>query len=389
MDDVDADPDYNPDDDVEDEASVSSEFPDILEVEKHAHCLNLSDAGEFMVWVRTQQDELEHHVKVGGSLAQSGYRDFVSLLRDGIFKMHTWSPIEAADVDLVMKTVVDPTCTAWKKRMKGVKTGNCCQIWKQGDKREEILRIAEERDIPDEAEEVLPEGSLEDKTEEEQRDIRQTIKRYFEHVRRSHEEAACAAGKLVQLADVLDREQFMMVARAGTCPLVALELPEVRKIVEKKKEEVKRAEVREELKNTSIEQVIATQNLPTPLKRWEKSKWMMPTRLLAAATHYFIYTQAVQDAPMTNKGVAEKFKVWVGSLHRITSGRRYAGGHAIQKSRQEEHGETFIKVSKKKKEKGKTTVATVHVAGTTGTEGGAPAGNVRKRRRSKGDAEDN
>ena len=222
--DVDADPDYNPDDDVEDEQSVSSEFPDIMEVEKHVHCLNLADAGEFMVWVWGQLVELEHHVKVGGSLAESGYREFVSLLRDGIFKMHTWSPIEAADVNLVMKTVVDPTCTAWKKRMKGVKTRNCKQIWKQGDKREEVLRIAEERDIPDEADEVLPEGSLEDKSEEEQKEIRQTIKRYFEHVRRAHEEAACAAGKLTQLVDVLDREHFIMIARAGTRPLVALEL---------------------------------------------------------------------------------------------------------------------------------------------------------------------
>ena len=134
--------------------------------------------------------------------------------------------------------------------------------------------------------------------------------------------------------------------------------------------------------------MIATQCLPTPLKRWEKSKWLMPTRLLAAATHYFLYSQAVQDAPMTNKGVAEKFKVPVGSLHRITSGRRYAGGHAIQKARQEEHGETFIKVSKKKKDKGKTAVATVHVASKPGTVASTPAESGRKRRRSKGDAED-
>ena len=218
-DDIDADPDYDPDDDQEDAESVSSESPDIMEVEKHTHCLNLADAGEFMVWVRGQLVELEQHVKVGGSLAESGYREFVSLLRDGIFKMHMWSPIEAADVNLVMKTVVDPTCMAWKKCMKGVKTGNSKQIWKQGDKKEEILRIAEQRDIPDEADEVLPEGSLEDKTGEEQKEIRLTIKRYFEHVRRSHEEATCTAGKLVQLVDVLDREHFITIARAGTPPV--------------------------------------------------------------------------------------------------------------------------------------------------------------------------
>ena len=387
-DDIDADPDYNPDDDQEDEESVSSEYPDIIEVEKHAHCLNLKDSGEFMVWIREQLVELENHVKVGGSLAASGYREFVGLLRDGIYKMRTWSPIEAADVNLVMKTVVDPTCTAWRKRLKGVKTGNSKQILKKGDKKEEVLRIAEQRDIPDEAEDVLPEGSLEDKTEEEQKEIRLTIKRYFEHVRQAHEEAACAAGKLVQLVDLLDREHLMTIARAGTRPLVALEMPEVKRMIEQRREEVRKAETREELKNMSIDDVVMSQNLPTPLERWKKSKWMMPTRLLAAATHYFIYSQAVQEAPQTNKGVAGKFKVPIGSLHRITSGRRYAGGHAIQKLRQEEHGEALVKVSKKKKEKGKTAVTTVQPTGTKDVEEGTPARGTRKRKRSRGEAED-
>ena len=49
VDDTDNDPDYNPDLDFEDEASLASEFPDMLEVEKHAHCINLADAGEYSV----------------------------------------------------------------------------------------------------------------------------------------------------------------------------------------------------------------------------------------------------------------------------------------------------------------------------------------------------
>ena len=159
-------------------------------------------------------------------------------------------------------------------------------------------------------------------------------------------------------------------------------------MIEKKREEVQKAETREELKNMSIEDVVMSQNLPTPLERWKKSKWMMPTRLLAAATHYFIYSQAVQEAPLTNKGVAEKFKVPVGSLHRITSGRRYAGGHAVQKLRQEEHGEALVKVSKKKKEKVKVTVAMVHSTGSKDVEETTPARGTRKRRRSKGEDED-
>ena len=149
------------------------------------------------------------------------------------------------------------------------------------------------------------------------------------------------------------------IAGAGTRPLVALEFPEVKKMMEQKKEEVKKAEIQEELKNMDIEEVIAIQNLPTSLQCWKKPKVLMPTQLLAVATHYFIYSQAVQHAPMTNKGVAEKFKVPVRSLHRITSGRRYMGGHATQKGQQAEHGEVVVKVSKKKKEKGKTVVTKV------------------------------
>ena len=124
VDDIDKDPNYNPDDDFEEVESLISEYPDIIEVEKHAHCINLADAGEFCVWIREQLVELERHVKIGGEVAEEAYEKFVEMLRDGIFKMKTWSPIEAASVKQVMKTVVDPTCTAWKKKMKGVKTGN-------------------------------------------------------------------------------------------------------------------------------------------------------------------------------------------------------------------------------------------------------------------------
>ena len=288
----------------------------------------------------------------------------------------------------VMKTVIDPTCTAWKKKMKGVKTGNCRQIWKQGDKKEEVLRIAEDREILEEAEEVLPEDSLKGKTDEQQRDIKLTIKRYFTHVRKAHKEAACAAGKLTELVDVLDKDEFIAIAWVGTRLLVALEFPEVKKMIDEKKEEVKKAELREELKNSSIEDVIAIQNLPTPLERWKKSKVLMPTRLLAAAMHYFIYSQAVQNAPMTNKGVAEKFKVPVGSLHRITSGRRYAGGHASQKGQQDDHGEIVVKVSKKKHDKGKTTVTKVTTTAAVNIDDNTPAEGLRKRRRSSSKSQD-
>ena len=228
IDDIDNDPDYNPDMDFEDDESmiIDDAESEILEVEKHAHCLNLSDVGEYQVWIREQLVEVERAVKAGSGVAKTVYKKFIEVLRDGIFKMGTWSPIEAADVDQVLKTVIDPSCTAWRKRMKGVKTGNCRQIWKQGEKKEQILRVAEDREIPDSADEVLEEDTLKGKSPEEQHDIKLTIKRYFTHVRKAHEEASCAAGKLAELVDVLDKDEFCTIARAGTRPLVILEFPQ-------------------------------------------------------------------------------------------------------------------------------------------------------------------
>ena len=295
--------------------------------------------------------------------------------------METYLPIEYADVDQVLKTVVDQSCIAWRKKLKGVKTGNSRNILKAEEKKSEVLRAAEDAEIPSDAEGVLGEDSLKGKTPEEQREIKLTIKRFFQHVSRAHEEAACAAGKLAELVTVLDKEEFNIIARAGTRPLVAIEFPEIKKLVEDKKEEVRKAELKEELKQMDIKQIVALQNLPTPLERWKDSKVMLPTRYLAAATHYFIYSQAVQEAPMTNKLVAKKFDVSLSTLHRITSGRRYAGGHETTRAQMGEHGEVTVKVVKKK-EKGKIAVTKVPVTTQGEVDESTPAQGLRKRRRS-------
>ena len=391
IDDEDADPNYDPEKDPEnefiDDASMVPDDDDVVEVEKHSHAVNFKDSVEYVKWIRDNLTELEKAVKMGGGICSKSYKKFVEKLQDGILQMETYLPIEYADVDQVLKTVVDPSCIAWRKKLKGVKTGNCRTIMKAEEKKSEVLRAAEDAEIPSDAEGVLGEDSLKGKTPEEQREIRLTIKRFFQHVSRAHEEAACAAGKLVELVDVLDREEFNIIARAGTRPLVAIEFPEVKKLIEDKKEEVRKAEIKEELKSMDIKLIVALQNLPTPLERWKDSKVLLPTRYLAAATHYFIYSQAVQEAPMTNKLVAKKFDVSLSTLHRITSGRRYAGGHETTRAQMGEHGEVTVKVVKKK-EKGKIAVTKVPVTTQGEFDEATPAQGLRKRRHSSEKDED-
>ena len=157
----------------------------MIEIEKHSHAINFKKSGEYIVWIRDNLAELERAVKADGGVAECSYRKFMELLRDGIMKMETYSPIEGADVKQVMKTIVDPTCCAWRKKMKGVKTGNCRTIMKAEEKKEQILKAAENKEIPDDAETVLGEDCLKGKSPEEQHNIKMTIK-HFSNTCRNH-----------------------------------------------------------------------------------------------------------------------------------------------------------------------------------------------------------
>ena len=90
---------------------------------------------------------------------------------------------------------------------------------------------------------------------------------------------------------------------------------------------------------------------------------MSPSAYLAAAVYYFLFNTVDQKKTVANQMVAEWFKVSKSNLHRITSGRKYAGGSITtgrkHKSLQEleEHREPMVKIAKvKPKPKAKKTV---------------------------------
>ena len=90
--------------------------------------------------------------------------------------------------------------------------------------------------------------------------------------------------------------------------------------------------------------------MPRLVERWVESKIMSPSAYLAAAVYYFLYSVVDQKRAVANQVVADLFKVSKSNLHRITSGRKYAGGSIMTgrklKSVQEleEHGEQMVKI---------------------------------------------
>ena len=256
---------------------------------------------------------------------------------------------------------MDPNCTAWKKAMQGVNTGNSKTIMKIEEKREGVIRVIEDKDIlaEDDTTVVDPE-KLKGKTEEEKKEVKRMLRKFWSHVEKAHEEAACAAGELGRLSMVLEPDDYFKLVEVGTRPIIIMEIPKAKQMIAQQKETEEWARSHEDMKNMKIQDIIIEQNLPTPLDRWKDSKVLLPTRYLPAAVHYFVYSQADQANPMTNKFVANKFKLSPSNLHRIITGRRYSGGST--KVTSEEHGERFVKVAKvaettKGKGRGKSSAA--------------------------------
>ena len=171
--------------------------------------------------------------------------------------MASWGPIAGADLDAVVKTMIDVNCMAWKKAMQGVKMGNSKTIMKIEEKREGVIRVIEDRDILMEDDtEVVDADKIEGKLEEEKKEIKRMLRKFWGHVEKEHEEVACAAGELSRLSMVLEPDDYFKVVEAGTCPIITMKILKVKQMVAQQKEAEERVRSRDEMCNTRIEDII-------------------------------------------------------------------------------------------------------------------------------------
>ena len=159
-------------------------------------------------------------------------------------------------------------------------------------------------------------------------------------------------GKL--LADEVDETTYTALIMAGTRPLIMVEVPQMASQVTEMRLQREREEKAESLHNQPIEEVIASQNMPVPVLRWSESSIMLPTQYLAAMVYYFVAAEADSTRTVTNKGVATMFKLAPSNLHKLVSGKKYAGGSkgegkkASSLKELEERSEAMVKVIRKK-----------------------------------------
>ena len=126
-DDEDRDPDSPPENDPEQEfvtEDTELDEEDTFKIEKHVHVINLPEADDYIVKIR-------QFVSCFGKVVQKSkvdvpreYRKLIHFMREMVLKIGSYGPVEHTDEEAVFRTIVDPTCTAWRRAIHSTKTGN-------------------------------------------------------------------------------------------------------------------------------------------------------------------------------------------------------------------------------------------------------------------------
>ena len=127
MDDEDRDLDYQPENDPEQEfvtEDAELDEEDTFEIEKHVHAINLQEAGDYVLEIRRFMSCFVKVVCKSKVDMSREYRKLIHFMREMVLKIGSYSPVEHADEEAVFQTIVDPTCTVWRRALHGTKTGN-------------------------------------------------------------------------------------------------------------------------------------------------------------------------------------------------------------------------------------------------------------------------
>ena len=119
-DDKDRDPDYNPTKDpkqkfVEENTYLDDE--ETFEIEKHVHAINLQEAGDYVVEIRCFVSCFAKVVWKAKTDVAREYRKLIHYMGEMVLKIGCYGPIEHADEEAIFKTIMDLSCTAWRRAM--------------------------------------------------------------------------------------------------------------------------------------------------------------------------------------------------------------------------------------------------------------------------------
>ena len=168
-----------------------------------------------------------------------------------VLKISSYGSVEHAAKDALYKTILDPTCTAYRIE----------------DIRIKVQKWVEECKIPPKQRWWTVQAQWDEAMAEHKQHVRDFIKQYWSDTAKAHEESLAAASIMRLLSDEVDGQTYIALLNAAMRPLIMMEVPQMASQWMQMKLKRERQEKAENLCNQSIKQIIKEQNIPFPVER--------------------------------------------------------------------------------------------------------------------------
>ena len=319
-------------------AEEDDEPDDILEGfhlhEQSPHCINMTRADDYQVYLRQIVMEFERLIKSGTADVREEYGKVIQSMFWAV-KANKQTILNGVDPDEVLATIPDPKCRAWRMKLNGktaVYPGTLIDDTEKGPqtasemmkmKPQEVFKLVEEELVGKSKEQV------------------NAIKKYIGNVRReqtlAHRHVAEAVDNLAMLMELVSLPIVVKVISATMRPTVAIKIPEVDNMLARAQEKVdaiKQAKQKVgELR--PIDEVMFAQNVPKYNPEWEHSPNGRVTSYLATLVCQYMHELQQKDKKvvLSVKALETIYHTASSSIGKLISGKQYLSGYALEQVR--------------------------------------------------------
>ena len=248
--------------------------------EQSPHCINMTRAEDYQVYLRQIVMDFEHIIKTGGTDIRENYGKVIQSMFWAV-KANKQTILNGADPDEVLASILDPKCKAWKlklNRKTAVDPGTLVDDTDIGPQTASQMMSMKPQEVFE-----LVEDELVRKSKEQVNAIKKCIGNICREQALAHRHAAEAADNLAALTDMVSLPILVKVISGTMRPMVAIKIPEVDDMLARAQEKVdaiKQAKQKVgELR--PIDEVVFAQNVPKYNPEWEHSPNGRATSYLA------------------------------------------------------------------------------------------------------------
>ena len=333
--------------------------------EESPHCINMTRAEDYQAYLRQVVLEFERLIKSGATNISEEYAKVVQSMFWAV-KANKQTILNGADPAEVVAMVPDARCKAWILKLSGktaVNPTTLVDITDIGPQMASDIVNLKPQEIFE-----LVEDELVGKSQEEVGRIKKCIGNICREQALAHRHAAEAADNLASLTDMVSLPILVKVISATMRPTVAIKIPEVDDMIaraEQKVEAIRQAKQKVgELK--PIDEVVFAQNIPKYNPEWEHSPNGRATAYLVTLVCRYMHELQQKDKKvvLSAKALETIYHTASSSIGKLTSGKQYLGGAALEQLRDKVEAEGKELPFKKKK---KLPLRSSGLAKTSGT----------------------